>query len=195
MNARLELLPLEAQPVMPWANGGGSTRQVAIDPPGASLPSGFRWRVSIAQVGSDGPFSRLPGIDRSLWLLAGNGVRLDVDGREVVLARPLQRFDFAGETPIRGALLAGPCEDLNVMTARDRVAGVAQVHELPAGGRLVVEVAEQALVVVLRGACTANGVVAVATRDALRVPVAGRCELVAGADGTTLLVAAFRSLA
>jgi environmental stress-induced protein Ves len=66
---------------MPWANGGGSTRQVAIDPPGATLAGAFRWRVSIAQIASDGPFSRLPGIDRAMWLVRGNGVRLDVDGR------------------------------------------------------------------------------------------------------------------
>ncbi|MBL8756481.1 MAG: HutD family protein [Planctomycetes bacterium] len=127
MNARV--VRLHEQREMPWANGGGSTREVAIAPPGASLATGFHWRISRAHVGSDGPFSHLPGVDRSLWLLAGNGMRLRVDGRDVVLDEPLQRFDFAGETPIHATLLAGACSDLNVMTARGSVRGEAAVVE------------------------------------------------------------------
>ena len=191
----LALVPLAAQPVMPWANGGGSTRQVAIDPPGASMASGFRWRVSIAQVGSDGPFSHLPDIDRSLWLLAGDGVRLDVDGREVVLAHALQRFDFAGETPIRCALRRGPCEDLNVMTARASVRVQADVHEVASHRALAVDVAEQALVVALRGGCVADGALTVGEREALRVSGPHRVAIAAQASGATLLVATFRSRA
>src|SRR5690348_16103916 len=62
---------------MPWKNGGGETVEVTIAPEGASLDA-FDWRVSMARVASSGPFSRFPGVDRTLAVLAGGGMRLDV---------------------------------------------------------------------------------------------------------------------
>jgi len=50
---------------MPWKNGGGETVEIAISPQGAGLAD-FDWRVSMATVASDGPFSVFPGIDRTL---------------------------------------------------------------------------------------------------------------------------------
>ena len=95
--AQLTWIRRHEQRVVPWRNGGGSTRQVAIAPPDGGLGTGFAWRVSVAGVAADGPFSALPGIDRSLWLLRGAGMDLDLDGELVRLDRPLQRLDFAGE--------------------------------------------------------------------------------------------------
>jgi environmental stress-induced protein Ves len=171
---------------MAWANGGGSTRQVAIEPPDGSLARGFTWRVSIAQVGGDGLFSQLPGIDRSLWLLRGAGFALDVDGSEVVLDRPLQRFDFAGETPIRSRLLAGPCEDLNVMVARGRARADLHVHVLAAGSSFAVAAAGQRLLVVLDGEAQV-GDVAAGSGDALRV--AGPAPVVVQTRGAAAVLA------
>jgi len=51
--------------VMPWKNGGGTTTEIAVAPEGASL-NDFDWRISMAHVGADGPFSSFPGIDRTL---------------------------------------------------------------------------------------------------------------------------------
>ncbi|EGD04024.1 hypothetical protein B1M_13530, partial [Burkholderia sp. TJI49] len=45
----------------PWKNGGGVTREIAAFPPGAALDA-FAWRVSVADVGAAGPFSRFDGI-------------------------------------------------------------------------------------------------------------------------------------
>lgn len=181
---RIVFIPLAAQPVMPWANGGGVTRQVAIDPPGASLTTGFRWRVSSAQVASDGPFSRLPGVDRSLWLLRGNGLLLDIDGRELRLDRALQRVDFAGEAAIHARCLDGPVEDLNVMVARDRVRATAAVVGFERGGAIGLEPAAQRLVLVLSGgvelpggrtACEGDAVaIGGGNLDRLRAAAAGR---------------------
>jgi len=190
MNVRCDVLPLAAQPELPWANGGGVTRQVAIDPPGATLASGFRWRVSIAQVAMAGPFSHLPGIDRSLWLLAGDGVVLDVAGRCVELVQPLQRFDFAGETPISCTLRGGPCEDLNVMHAREHVVATADVHELGAVGATTVA-APQHLVVVLQGRATVAGARPLLVREALRVEADAPCALRVEGDGAVVLLASF----
>lgn len=176
---------------MAWANGGGSTREVAIDPPDGSLAKGFRWRISRAHVGADGPFSSLPGIDRSLWLVAGAGLRLDVEGHEVVLDRRWQRFDFAGETEVRAHLLAGPCDDLNVMTARGSVSAAAEVV-LGEPGPIVAPEGETVVLLVLDGALgESGGAFHLAAGDAAIGPGPGtwRCR---GAPLATL-VARFRS--
>jgi environmental stress-induced protein Ves len=182
-------IPCASQPAMPWANGGGSTRQVAIDPPGATLAGAFRWRVSIAQIASDGPFSRLPGIDRAMWLVRGDGVRLDVDGREVVLAQSRQRIDFPGEAAVRCELLGGPCEDSNVMTAREQVTAVADVVELAAGVVHALPDAPQRVVLLWSGQGRIDGV-ALGPRDAVRIDGRGEVAFVADAP-TVALVAAF----
>ena len=61
----------------PWKNGGGSTTEIAIGPAGASLED-FDWRISMARVASDGPFSDFPGIDRTLAVIKGSGLVLTI---------------------------------------------------------------------------------------------------------------------
>lgn len=104
---------------MPWKNGGGTTAEIAISPPGASLDS-FDWRISMAHVASEGPFSRFAGIDRTLAIIEGAGLRLSVDGRAVELTIRSSPFAFPGEAETRATLLSGAITDLNVMTRRDR---------------------------------------------------------------------------
>jgi len=115
----LHLLPPQDYRVMPWKNGGGTTTELTIEPPGASLDSGFLWRLSMAEVGVSGPFSRFPGYDRTLLLLEGRGMRLDFDQRESVhLERLLEPVTFSGDGLTSGTLLEGPCRDFNVITRR-----------------------------------------------------------------------------
>lgn len=104
---------------MPWKNGRGSTTELMIEPPGATLAGGFLWRLSMADVTEDGPFSPFPGLDRTLLLLEGNGLELDhgIHGR-VLLPGPLVPAAFSGDWPTRGRLLDGPCRDFNVMSDR-----------------------------------------------------------------------------
>lgn len=105
---------------MPWKNGGGTTTEIAAHPPGASLDE-FDWRVSMAHVGTDGPFSVFPGIDRTLSVLTGNGIALAFDGGETArLDRSSPPYPFAAERPVEGRLVDGPIDDLNVMTRRGR---------------------------------------------------------------------------
>jgi len=105
--------------VMPWKNGGGSTTELLIHPPGATLEGGFLWRLSTAEVAVSGPFSPFPGVDRTLMLLAGGGLELDHGGHGLQrLERPLEPVSFPGEWPTFGRLQDGPCRDFNVMTAR-----------------------------------------------------------------------------
>ena len=82
---------------VPWKNGGGETIEIAVSPEGAGFAD-FDWRVSMARVAGDGPFSAFPGIDRTLTVLDGGVLHLSVGGREPVrLAPDSAPFSFAGD--------------------------------------------------------------------------------------------------
>lgn len=105
---------------MPWKNGGGETVELLAHPAHAGLDA-FDWRVSMATVASDGPFSMFPGIDRTLTILDGEGLELLVgDAGPVRLTPASDPYGFPADAPCRGRLLAGPVTDLNVMTRRGR---------------------------------------------------------------------------
>jgi environmental stress-induced protein Ves len=106
--------------VLPWKNGGGSTTEVAVSPPGASTDD-FDWRISMARVASDGPFSHFAGIDRTLAVIKGRGLVLTVaDRAPVELATGSDSLSFPGDTPTSARLTDGEIIDLNVMTRRGR---------------------------------------------------------------------------
>jgi environmental stress-induced protein Ves len=131
-------IPRDAQRLVPWKNGGGRTREVAIAEDGLG---GFRWRVSVAEVDRDGPFSLFPGVDRTLWLLGGAGMDLSVDDATVRLVVAYRPFEFAGEARVTATLIDGPTQDLNLMVRRDRARAKAavvrgsQAIELPPASR------------------------------------------------------------
>jgi environmental stress-induced protein Ves len=105
---------------MPWKNGGGETVEIAVAPQGAALGD-FDWRVSMATVASDGPFSIFPGIDRTLSILSGSGMSLAIAGQKpVLLTQASQPLAFAADVPVMATLANGPITDLNVMTRRGR---------------------------------------------------------------------------
>ena len=107
---------------MPWKNGGGETIELLAHPPGAGLEA-FDWRVSLARVAADGPFSAFPGIDRTLTILDGEGLDLAVgDGGPVRLTPASAPFAFPADAACTARLLAGAVTDLNVMTRRGRFA-------------------------------------------------------------------------
>jgi len=102
---------------VPWKNGGGTTAEVAAFPEGSSFDT-FGWRLSMADVASDGPFSVFPGIDRTLIVVEGEGIELDVEGVTYALAKASPKLSFSGDDVTTGRLLSGPIRDLNVMTRR-----------------------------------------------------------------------------
>lgn len=107
----------------PWKNGLGRTREIAVYPPGAGSEH-FLWRISVADVDSDAPFSRLPGIDRQIVLLDGNGFTMTLDDDRVhVLRVPLRPFAFAGEAAVAVTLVDGATRDFNLMLRRTQVRG------------------------------------------------------------------------
>lgn len=124
---------------MPWKNGGGITHELAVFPPGAALAD-FDCRISMAEVASDGPFSRFDGIDRTLCLMDGAGITLAFADHDITLNEAAQTASFPGEAEVSGQLVQGAILDLNVMTRRDRLhhrvtvlklAGDADLSDLP----------------------------------------------------------------
>lgn len=113
------LIPYASLLDAPWKNGDGSTTQIAISPLDAGLDE-FDWRISLASITADGPFSGFPGIDRSLVLVKGDTVRLTLNGqRKVVLDAINPMLWFPGEAQVH-AEVKGPTLDFNVMTRRSR---------------------------------------------------------------------------
>ena len=143
----LELLRAADRAAVPWKNGGGVTREVAIWPPGAGFDD-FAWRVSMAEVRADGPFSHFPGVDRILTVLEGS-LSLTVHGAGVFdLSARSAPLAFDGATLASAKLTAGPVLDLNVMTRRgaasahlDRIVSPADVPAAP-GARLILALAD-----------------------------------------------------
>ncbi|MYN29941.1 HutD/Ves family protein [Duganella levis] len=101
----------------PWKNGGGSTTEIAVSPAGATLDN-FDWRVSLATIAQDGPFSSFPGIDRSLALVHGDGVLLDFGDERFVLSPSEPLIEFAGEDAVHATVTGLQTTDFNVMTRR-----------------------------------------------------------------------------
>lgn len=103
---------------MAWKNGGGETIEVWVDPRGASLDA-FGWRVSMARVAGDGPFSVFEGIDRTLCVLEGMGLALDIAGIGTrMLSTTSDPLRFPADAPTSARLAQGAIVDLNVMTRR-----------------------------------------------------------------------------
>lgn len=114
----LRLLRAQGHRVMPWKNGLGSTTEIAISPRGASLDN-FDWRISMAYVVEDGPFSIYDGIDRTLAVIEGEGIVLDVDGLpDARLTLDSEPLAFPADVPARSRLIGGRVRDLNIMTRR-----------------------------------------------------------------------------
>jgi environmental stress-induced protein Ves len=172
---------------VPWKNGGGTTREIAAYPHDAGT-DGFDWRVSLAEVSRDGPFSVFPGADRILTVVEGAGLDLDVGGRLRHIGARHVPQDFPGDLPTDCELLAGPVVNLNVMYRRGRASATVAVvrgeHEVPVPAGAVV------LAVALEGEVTAAGA-ALAPYDAVLLTPGeeerGAHLILAGAGCTALI--------
>jgi environmental stress-induced protein Ves len=101
----------------PWKNGGGETIEIAVYPRDASV-NDFDWRISKARVDADGAFSTFPSVDRTLTVLEGQGINLEVEGLPPAQITD-QPHSFPGDKPTSASLINGPIVDLNVMTRRN----------------------------------------------------------------------------
>lgn len=139
----LRILRHSDYPSRPWKNGGGTTRDILVSPPGASLDE-FDWRLSLAQVDRDGPFSRFDNVDRTLVLLSGAMTLHEPDRRiELVRGEPVE---FPGERAIDATLHGGATVDFNVMTRRGRASH--NVERAIMGTRMNIQSSDRIVIVV-----------------------------------------------
>jgi environmental stress-induced protein Ves len=99
----------------PWKNGGGVTRELLAWP----NPAAWVFRLSVAEVQADGPFSRFEGVQRWFAVLSGAGVRLRLGDpapiEEPVLTPASPPFCFDGARPVDCRLFDGATQDFNLM--------------------------------------------------------------------------------
>lgn len=139
MSAGSRVVPSHEYRRTRWRNGAGWTREIHAEPASGTDAGAhdWDWRLSIAEITADAPFSRFPGVDRELVLLAGDGLRLRFDdGEAIELLPPYGHARFAGERGLTGELLAGPTRDFNLMWRRDRFE--AELWRRPLVGAMVI---------------------------------------------------------
>jgi len=117
-------------PASPWKNSSGQTRTIAVSPPEAGFDN-FDWRVSIADVASSAKFSPFPGVDRTILLLDGAGMILQINGRVLPLTAAFDPHKFSGDDVVRCRLVDGPTRDFNVMTRRGLTHAAVKVWHSP----------------------------------------------------------------
>jgi environmental stress-induced protein Ves len=104
---------------MPWANGRGTSYEIASD---RNDSGEWSWRLAMAPVNEDGPFSRIECVNRFLAVVEGNGMLLSVD-RKKLQCQPLQVVRFRGDAITEAVLTDGPITDINLMIRRKEAEG------------------------------------------------------------------------
>lgn len=112
---------------MPWANGRGTSYEIASD---RGSDDQWSWRLAMAPVNEDGPFSRIDCVNRSLVVVEGAGMVLSVDRKKLQCA-PLQVVQFRGEAVTDAILLDGPITDINLMIRRNDADGELRIVHQP----------------------------------------------------------------
>lgn len=166
-----------------WKNGGGVTREIAAGPEGAGMED-FGWRVSLAEVTADGPFSAFPGVDRTLTLAEGAGMDLAIGGVRRLVDRRYAPQRFPGDQPTDCRLLAGPVVNFNVMYRRGVV--VADTAVVRGDLALAVRPGQTLLIVALEGVTEVEGSAELDPYDA--VLATGARELLLRSSGRAAVV-------
>ena len=135
-----------------WKNGGGITREIAS----ASIDENRIWRLSMADVTSDGPFSEFAEYERILTVVKGQGMTLQSDDGciDADLWNPVQ---FSGALKINGYLKSGPLTDLNLMFNPDYCIGGITALYGPCNQSLELEERRMFAVHGLAGTVKVNG--------------------------------------
>ncbi|UWQ45751.1 HutD/Ves family protein [Leisingera aquaemixtae] len=105
----MRISALTAQAV-PWKNGGGVTRELVVHEQDGHMV----WRVSLADITRNGPFSAFPGLARIHCVTEGAGHSLS-NGNTRLEAWPLQPLCFDGGVDLECRLRDGPCKAFNVI--------------------------------------------------------------------------------
>lgn len=151
----VRVLPAAGRGAVPWKNGGGVTREIVVRPEGADMGD-FEWRVSLADVGSDGPYSAFADVDRILTMVEGEGMNLTVGGEHRRVDTRFVPQRFPGDLPTDCRLIGGPVVNLNVMWHRGAAAPPTVTVAVPRRS-LALPAGPAVLIVALDGTAEAAG--------------------------------------
>lgn len=150
---------------MRWKNGLGVTTEIVSEPEGASIDH-FLWRLSMARIEAEAPFSAFRGVDRVLTVLEGS-LELTVGHEPPVTLKPDgYTVTFSGDSPA-SARLSAECTatgalDLNLMVRRGRLVPritrhlIAREHSLPVMAEITAIVCRGPYLAVIAGGAEAQ---------------------------------------
>ncbi|KAJ3298542.1 hypothetical protein HK104_010597 [Borealophlyctis nickersoniae] len=122
---------------MPWKNGLGETRQIAIHPPSRNIETDeFIWRLSLSEVHDSCFFSVFPGYDVALLLLSDTpgpnrslsrrssyappAVLHHNDQEKAIPLKHLTPYSYSGEWATTCKIKSGPIQYLTFIANRER---------------------------------------------------------------------------
>jgi environmental stress-induced protein Ves len=105
------LIRLDDAEPQPWRNGGGVRRDLIHGP----AEDDWQWRVSVAEIAANGPFSPFPGVERWFAVVRGAGVDLAFAGAMKRVTRNSPPLCFDGEAAPPCSLIDGPAVALNLL--------------------------------------------------------------------------------
>jgi environmental stress-induced protein Ves len=118
----LRIIPPDAWCWVPWRNGQGRTVELHME----GDPQKPDWRLSLAVIDGNAPFSAWTGFERELVLLRGGPLQLSTPGERWTLKAASDRAHFPGE-----AQMVADAETratvVNLMVRRDSVWRLASV--------------------------------------------------------------------
>lgn len=168
-----------------WRNGRGVSWDIASDQPFGAAQ--FGWRLALAEIAADEPFSHYESVDRVFTLLEGPGIDLEfAGGKKLAVHERHVPHAFACDVPTTCTLVGDRALVLNLFTARGVwqsdvvVLDVEGSTELPRGTTLLF---------VLEGTITCNGT-AMARGNAAQIT--GEQACVAQASSARIYVATLR---
>ncbi len=110
----MEIIHAKDYSRIPWNNGAGFTADITISR--ADEPF---WRLSLADMPTDAPFSLFPKLSRILTVVQGMGLELVSDN--TTLDAPFETpVAFSGDMPVVGHLKNGPVQNYNLVFDKAR---------------------------------------------------------------------------
>lgn len=135
----VERFALQDLPRERWRNGAGWTRTILS----AGRNGKTDWRVSLAEIEREAPFSLFPGMDRTAVLAKGGPLRLQGPSHQWALDAPGDLARFPGEWQLQNSAPTTDTMIWNVMTRRGAAHAEVQVFAgqdvpLPGDGHALV---------------------------------------------------------
>ena len=139
--------------LMPWKNGKGITHEIAK----SCDENGIIWRLSLAKITQDGPFSTFPNLSRISIVISGEGMRLiETNTDAKVLALLHKPTLFSGDQPIEAQLINGPVQNFNIIYDPTKTKSTVHILKGPESNKLSTKNGKKIAIYCLSGTLTIN---------------------------------------